>query len=347
MQQYRAFTKKFPTEAPTAYYRIKKFTLKCDLLVSSVSRFETLEKIQETEEGDFLTLYDSKGKIIYTGIVKRIDEKLIETSQFVSLFSDNWLVRKPTLASMELNIKDIIDNDFKANDDLLMQKKFNFKTETTTATSGEFPQEKEDKKNEVKQFEKLLYELFEQFNIILQGSIPFSGSPIIFIGQNTDTELLVSDNNHIITELKATSEVVQTNKLIIYNKEGTQKRATFYVTKDSIKENPTIDERFNQIKTKFIFSDDEIEKLKNSNLEEETYNHKITFNLMLGKKLYNFADFTLGRKLRIWKNKESYTTILTAYEVAYGDGNNYAKLVCGKVRTGLGDKIKKRLGGNL
>ena len=92
--------------------RVKSFTLKRDKLTKCVSKFDVLEVPSAVEIGDVVGMYNSYGTIVFLGVVDLIDDTTISADQIYALFDDNWLWNRPSTASIEGCLEDILNNDF-------------------------------------------------------------------------------------------------------------------------------------------------------------------------------------------------------------------------------------------
>ena len=147
-----------------------------------------------------------------------------------------------------------------------------------------------------------------------------------------------------VQNLTPLTEVVQTNKLSIYDKSGVF-RQNYYCTANGITTNDADPLRLPVVKTKFIFNDDTpTQDLADENLQNEIYNHRITFDLLLNSNLYEFTEWELGQTLNIWYNTDYYSSIFTAYTMQMDQGNDVTlvSVTCGKVRNTLTEKLNGR-----
>ena len=105
-------------------------------------------------------------------------------------------------------------------------------------------------------------------------------------------------------------------------------------------------DRLSVIQTKYVFSDDPLNDIVASNINEQLYNHKITFDLRMNNNIYKLGEADLGRPLRIYYRGKEYRSILTGYSIEKKAGQSVQRisLVCGNVRTDLSKKIKALIG---
>lgn len=236
-------------------------------------------------------------------------------------------------------------------DHLMRQEKAPIKIKTGSSTEGKlvFPGD-----NETTDMETYIYSLYEKYQILLNFNVPF-GSWNIGDDNGGSVTLLkpdypvikVSDNANCIIDVEPTNELKETNKLIVYTSDG-KYRKTFYSTVDGIKDETYVSTigRVGDIQTKIVFSDDAFIDIIKANLNEEMYNHKITFTLMLDNNLYSMDDFKLGTPVEIYKDGNFYKSIITGYEMQKNEDQDVisAKYTCGLVRTNLTKKLSRKLG---
>lgn len=345
MSQYRAFIKSRTDPSGKSFTnansKVSSFTIKRDLLSTAQSSIELFSIPTAIDNGDIVGIYDEYGTIIYNGIVSSISENTIKCNQMVDIFSDNWVYRIGDGDTLEEKLKEIITTDFCKNEDVIISSCFQpFEIETVTQTEGEYPTENE---HTTKNFASWIYQIYEDYDIVMSFNIPFNEgeTPKITIGKNEDTKITLANNAISVLSITPTSEVTNTNKLIIYSKDG-EYRETWYASPSGITDNPKQLDRLKVVKTKIVYSDDEVETLKSSNLPSEFYNHKITVSLSLKSKLYNFWGFTLGQKFKIIYNGTYYDSILTGYSLSYSGATiAEVEMTFGKARINLENKLYK------
>lgn len=349
MQQYRAYIKSRtnPNGKPftNADTRVTSFKIKRDLLNSAQSSISLYSVPSAIDIGDIIGVYDEIGRVVFNGIVKTISDKTIQCDQMTGIFADKWLYRTGTGNTLEEKLNEIIDTDFRNSDDIVISSCFKpFNVSINSSTNGDYPTEKE---HAVKDFSAWIYKIYEDYDIIVDMKVPFKDgeTPTMKIGKNTSDKVTLADNSVSILSVTPTTEVVDINKLIVYSKEGVY-RETWYASPSGITNNSKKLDRLKVVKTKIVFSDDEIETLKSSNLPSEFYNHKITTTLSLHSKLYNFWDFSLGQKFKIIYEDTYYDSIFTGYSLDYdGQSVTEVEMTFGKARINLENKIYRIIHG--
>lgn len=343
---YRGFIKNIDNLAGRAIsssdMRITNINLKRDILLKTTSDFTLVAMPKVVREGDVFGVYDDYGKVVYLGIIKSTDENVIQCDQMYGLFDDHWKWHNPKLNTIEGKIKSILENDYAGSNDSLEAQIFSaFSIITTSATENDF--ESQDKTYVVNMM-KFLFDLYESYGIMLDFDISFNAvTPIIKIGKPNYPVIKLGNNNQILRNFDIIKETQEINKLVIYDGKGEVVRATYYATPSGITTNDETLDRLTDINTKIVCSDDKIVDIVASNLSEEMYNHKITCQLVLANRLYNFDDFHLGQQFDIYYDGELYNSILTGYSIKIDNQGEASviDLVFGKVRYSLENVIYK------
>ena len=346
--QYRLFFKKLTSidnrSISSSLLRVKSFSLKRDLLTRTVSTFDVLGTPDAIENGDIVGMYDNFGTIVFLGVIQTIKDNTIEAGQIYSLFSDSWLYKRTSINNIEGAIQNIIETDFQNTYDTLLNSIFDcFDIETYTTTNLKL-EKKEDRY--ITDFDSFLYDVYEKYGIILDFNIPFEeDTPSISIGKPTFNKLTISNNTSIFRNFTITKNVFETNKLVVYGEEAGEYRGSRYATTSGITDNPSALNRIPKIKTNIVFSDDDINVIKASNLRSNIYNHEITIELVDNNKLLNFDNLHLGQEADIFYNEDYYNSILTGYEIKMTDNvpSGVIVLKFGLVRLNLTTKLFKRL----
>lgn len=341
MSQYKVFIKDCLDLEGMAVANVTclSFQFSKDLLTSATSSFTVLDEIANIKNGDILGLVDPFGTILYEGVVENFTANTIQCKELLSMFNDEWLWYDPSASTIEGKLQDIIETDFVNSSDSLIAKKFPFSVTADTSTAGTFEAQEE---NFVTNFESFINGLYDQYGVIVDINIPFeAGTPTINIHTATTVSLKVGNNMWAVQNLTPLTEVVQLNKLSIYDKAETL-RGNYYCTVNGITSNDADPLRLPVVKTRYIFDDETpLEDLVAENLQAEIYNHKITFDLLLDSTLYEFTEWELGQPLDIWFNTDYYSSIFTAYSVDKQQGSDVAfvSVTCGKVRNTLTEKL--------
>lgn len=324
----------------SADLRIQSMTIKKDLLTSVTSNFTVIQIPTAFTEGNLFGVYDDYGQTVYVGIIKSLEGEDIECEDILSLFNDEWRYNNPTGTTIENKLKSIIANDLGKSSDKYQADIFSSFTITETSATANNLETIDGTTNLM----DYLFSIYTNFGIMLDISASFGESaPTIKIGKPNYTTIKLSNNNNALRNFDITRETQETNKLIVYNADGTELRKTYYATASGITENSESLDRLARIKTKIVFSDDELSDIVANNLTEEMYNHQITVDLVLQNKLYDFDNFHLGQTFEIYYNENIYESVLTGYSITVDDGGKADKiaLTFGKVRVTLESKIQQ------
>ena len=356
MLQYRIYVKDGLDLGGMAIANVQctAFSIERDLLTTATSRFEVLEMPGNIKNGDVLGLIDPYGTIVYNGVIEAIEDD-ITCRQMLSMFNDKWIWRDPTSeTTIEGKIASIINTDFINSSDPLLASKFPFTVTTTSQTEGTFEQHTKTKteggqqieyvdKTHVENLEKFFYSLYDTWGVKIDIEVPFNAvTPTITIGQATKPSLKVGNNALIIRNLTPFTEIFQKNKLVIYDKEGDNIRAEFFATTNGITTDASDPLRLPVINTEYVFdTDKDVDEIKSEKLQEEMYNHKINFDLLIDNKLYDFFNFELGMPFEVWYYSDYYSTLFTGYELALTNGSDLSvvHITYGKVRNKLTEII--------
>lgn len=343
---------------PKAFVRVSTngtSTIKEDLLASAKSSFSVLEIPSNINNGDIFSVYDNKGVLWYTGKITSYGNNNITCTQIQSILSGLWLCSNPSGTTIETQLKQIVDGLLSGKigdltDNLIKNKYKDFTCEVGSATSVTLPT---FEKNKTQEFESFIYQMYEEYGILFDISIPYEGHCKIKIFKPNYSNQQIADNVHAITQVSPTLELEQYNKLVIFSK-GTDEtpstyRATYVVSDELIPrivhldvEEPLV--RFVETNTKIVFSDDELDTIVASNLNANMYNHKLDFEMLINNKLYDWKQLKLGQELEIWNGTKYYKTVLTGYELQLPSQSepNSVKMICGKVRIALTDKLLRK-----
>lgn len=338
-------------------------TIKIDLLSSAKSSFSVLSIPSNINNGDIFSIYDRKGKEWYTGKITSYGDGKITCTQSQSILSGIWKCENFPSQTLEEELKQIVDKLISGRvgdytDEFIKNKYKSINVVTSSMTSGQLPTFEDEKTID---FEKFIYQMYSEYGIMFKIHIPYEGDCLIEIIKPDYNSLLISDNAQAISSISPTLEIEQYNKLVIFfksKKDGKtgevtppSYRATYVVSADSTPRIIRLDQesvlnRFVETNTKIVFSDDDLDTIVNANLSVDMYNHKLTFDMLLDNKLYDWEDIKLGQPLEVWNGTDYYKTLLTGYEIQLPVDSEpvSVKFVCGKVRTALTDKLK--MGGN-
>lgn len=189
--------------------------------------------------------------------------------------------------------------DSSYTDDLIKQRLSSIEIKTSSQTQGAFLTQED---TYVCDMEEFIYSLYSRYQIQLTFDIPYQGKCTCTIGKSNIGEIKIGNNTNAIVDISPITEVEETNRLIIYNEDGTY-RAT-YVTKadgSRVKEPIGTANRFGVVKTAIVFSDDDDQTLQWGYLPK-MYNHKLTFTL----KLFKEVEVPVKKLERVEKNLTTF-----------------------------------------
>lgn len=348
--QYRAFIKDQLSlnSLPKAIVTVLSFDIRRDLLTTANSSFKVLDISENINNGDILALYNPQGKVIYYGIISAIEDGTIETEQIQSFYKGEWVYDVYPSNYLETEIQYLLNryaNGYQKGstyqDTLMYQEKAPLMIKTGSETSGKL--ETKDT-NETMDMEEFIYSLYSNYGLILDFEIPYGEWDIgdekasVTVRKPIDSVIKIGNNAECIVDMTPITEIEETNKLIVYSSEG-EYRTTYIATSTNgiVQEPSSVVGRYGVIETKIVFSDDDLETIKDANITADMFNHKVEFNLLLDNNLYDFWSWELGQTLQIYNNGDYYNSIFTGYELSKEENQNptEVKVIAGKVRNSL------------
>lgn len=339
-------------DPPKAFLTILSHDIRQDLLTTANSQFECLAVPDNVSNGDILIVSNPYGVTRYLGIIKSIEGTSIQTYQMQHFYSGKWVYDSASGESTIENAVVSILTDF-ANgemlnstytDPLVAQLKSDVSISAGSSTSGKLETKEA---NTVEEMETFIYDLYKNYNILLDFNIAYSGTNSVTVLKPSYSTVKIGNNTNAITNITPLTQIEETNRLIIYAKNGTY-RDTYVAKSDGtiVSEPAAITNRFGVVNTKIVFTDDTATDVIKANLPSQVYNHKLTFTLRLENKLYGFDDLKLGTPLSIWVDDQYYSSIVTGlhYKKESNQPVTEVEYTCGMVRTSLSDKLSLRLG---
>lgn len=352
--QYRCYVKdQLDLEAPPkAFMVVDTFDIKEDYLTKANSTINVLKINTNINNGDVIVVYNPKGETIYQGVITSISDNKITTSQMQSFYKGLWIynVKPQTYLEDELKLllQDYADGKlYKSTytDTLVAQRLGGITIQSVGATQVNLPTDLDKDDNEqLTQYdmEQFIYKLYQDYGIIFDFTINFSGTNYVNIKVPTYSPLSIGNNHYAIQNLTPIQKVEETNRLVIYSSQKVY-RTTYVATTNGIVEQPSsLVNRFNITNTKVVFSDDSVDTLIASNLPTSMYNHKVNFDLFLKNSLYEYDEFKLGMPLEIYYNgTDYYNSVLTGRNMkkASNQNVNVVSYVCGLVRSSITTKL--------
>lgn len=358
--QYRGFIKDqlAMTEKPKAFIIARKDKDKEDLSTKATSTITCKELPSNVKEGDVVVLYTAKGVRYYQGVISKIKEETLTCTQMQSFFNgvaNKSYVNHITHTYLEDEIKAVLQQyqsgvyySTTYTDTLVRQRLNGFTINSVGSQQVSLPTDTEEKdgqevdKNTEYNIEQFMYDCFNDYGVVFEFSVNYEGDNYITISTPDYEPIVVGNNQKAIVDLSPITTIEQTNKLIIFNADGTY-RTTFVARKDGeIVEAPTLTaDRFEIVKTKIVKSDDENDVLIKANLPQQMYNHKLTFKMYIDNNIYDWQDLKLGVPLHIFIDGVFFDTIITAREVTHNENQKIKEVLytCGKVRLALTDLL--------
>lgn len=318
--------------------RIRAFNIREDLMTSQNTSVQLEAVPNAAENGDVLIIIDQYGTKLYSGVIDSIEEGAVELKDILHLFDDSDFYPTGNYSSENCNTKTryLLQHYRNSNQDdikitsLIDQFDISENEESQKGWSYDYTEV-----TTINLYDELL-SIFDQYGSKIEIDIPINeGQPAIYTSHVKGTVHKLIDNTVFIPTMTSVLEVKDTNKLIVYNQAGDTKRAVYYLSEEGISQNADDMMRLNIVKTKIVNSDDDLESIVASNLEKEIYNHKITVEMIIDNRLYDYHSFNLGGQFTVSINGKYYSTIWTAYELNMEEGSvlEISKMTFGKVRT--------------
>lgn len=136
-------------------------------------------------------------------------------------------------------------------DPVVKQRLSEFEITTCSNTQGGFVSQND---NYTIDMEQMIYDLYNNYQIMLDVKIPYEGTPSIKIGKSQIEEYLkVANNNNTIANISPITEIEETNRVIVYDKDGIYR--TTYVTKSDgtrVEEPSEMSSRFGVVNTSIV-----------------------------------------------------------------------------------------------
>lgn len=363
--QYRGFIKdQLDMEAkPKAFVLAKNDNDKEDLITKATTTIQVQAMPSNVNEGDVIVLYTPKGTRYYQGVISKISETKITCNQMASFFKGTFnksIINHLTNTSgIEKQIAEILMNYQEGKyygvgyiDTLIAQRLGSFTVQYVSSQTSSLPKDKDDSgndKNTQYDMEQFIYDMYNEYGVLCEFTVNFEGTNYLKVFTPTYSQITIGNNQNAITNLSPITTIEQTNKLIIFNQNGSY-RTTFVARKDGeIVEAPTsIANRFEIVNTKIVKSDDSNDTLIKANLPTKMYNHKLSFSLLTENNLYDWQDLKLGMPLHIFIDGNFFDSVLTGREIIHNENQNIKQVnyTCGMVRIDLTQQIITRLGRN-
>ena len=353
--QFRAYIKdKMAINTlPKAFIDVESFVIRRDLLTSTKSEINAYEMPTNINEGDIIVVYDSKGHVLYHGVIDQISDTKLNCNQIQNFYEGTWVCDNYPTTSIEAEISYLLgqyangyQKDSTWQDQLIYQELAPLKITTGSTTVGYL---ESFEANTTMDFEEFIYSLYSKYNLVFDFTIPYNSWNIgdndgkVEIRKPSQTTILIGDNTDVIQNISPTTEIEQTNKLIVYASDGTYRTTYVYKSGSGIVIEPNTQiGRLAKVNTAVVFSDDLLDDIKEANITAEMFNHKVTFDIEEKNNLYDFWSWELGQPIKIWQGNNYFDSVFTGYEITCNNGEEIGliKVICGKVRTKLTSLLK-------
>lgn len=348
------------------YANVLSASVKVDALQRCSTTLE-LESVPTSYQLNMpLFLFDSKGKIIYYGVIKNITGTTVECREPLSIYDNDFLFHPNT---------NIYDNRNMTNYSVLstlyfymyMARNTVSDTETSldwlaTRQHGQIIPRRNTKmfldmnRNfsiptqatadiRVGNLEDYLISLFSDFNVyakayLKEGNFTWTGvtfqkhyMELVPSYAEEMESITISDNVETIANVNITTMEAENTYLYIYDSSGSTLRAGYGMKTDGsiISYSPYSGENpnlvaYNLYKPKIVTSDENMRYLSTQNLSNALYNHKISFDLYLGG-MITLDDIKIGRRVMFYYKNTAYSSIITGYEFSMGINSNGIQVV--------------------
>lgn len=310
-----------------ALLNIPSGKVKLDRLVSATSTFTCTNIPDNVSVGDIFILLDDNAARLYYGKIKSFTKNNITTNQIMSIFDGTFIysiVDELKISSPQTYLENEIAgvlNNYKDGeiyqstyvDPLINQELSPITVVPVGSLEIGLPTDKDKDGNEQytnKNMLSWLYELYETYGIALDFTIPLHNEGVeVKVWKPNYSSIKLADGFECVLNIQPTNEQQTTNKLIIYSKEHVY-RDTVVLTSSGIVHEPlSIVGRPNQVNTKIVESDDDIDNVIAANLSDELFNHKIQLDIDLESKLFNFDTFKLDLPIQVFNGKNTFTQL--------------------------------------
>lgn len=313
-------------------------------------------------------LRNPKGKIIYYGVVKAINDNILTCREPISMFDTDFLfgTTSSTTKTIMYAMYEYMYNFVRGyptyqqvferlNPSVMrMGERTDVLENTTTSIDMNLnlniTQPVIDSIS-IGNLEDFLLNCFNEFGAYVTHRFDPTKYNLNYVVTNPKLEsaLVLSDNSEAITNVEIDVQDMETTVLTVYNSTGSTFRGQY-----SVKLNGTITDYtylhqqnnsyigYYSCKPKIIMSDDKLNVLVEQYLSNAKYNHQIKFVLDLNSSLYSLDDFNIGRRVNFYYKDKMYESIITGTEFAIAQNEeepSAIKIILGKVRNKLTTKI--------
>lgn len=320
-------------------------------------------------------LMNPKGKVVYCGVIKSINDNTITCREPISVFDNDYILysETPTHSIIYYLYQQMnhfrlghLDSQDKGQDISVsrMMKEFRLNYDhrvpfdvskainvTAPATSN----------TESINLESYIFDQFNNFGVYVLPYLDWiyradadtdngqGRKYLMFLtvmNPRTYDTIELGDNLECLSNITVDVQEQETTVLNIYNSSGSTFRGCY-----SVKNDGTITELVQPIsnyicetscKPKVVMSDDKINVLLEQYLSSAKYNHKIEFDISFDNSLLPLDAFKMGRRVDFYHKNKVYNSIVTAVSfnvLENTDEIKSAKITLGKVRNKLTIKL--------
>ena len=259
--------------------------LRYDLLSVATSSLRVLEVADNININDIVIVYDEFGTQVYLGIINTITGNELSCLPINSLFKDIVPTNNlNTSLSCEQMFSNCISTYYldatKGYYDSKLANIFKLvRINYTSNTKNSFIFDN----NSSISLEQLLIDMFKTNRIVASFKLDQLSDHIEFYLKVCSlSNIKIGDNSSYTTDFLIETQSQDNTKLVVFGEDGTY-RKSYYSTTNGIVENDNDMFRPTFNKSVIIYSDDDLEKLKNDNLSEQLYMHQIKVSIIINK----------------------------------------------------------------
>lgn len=374
MQLFRGFVNSFSITDKKwhtiAWLKVLSFTINEDALAKATSTFDVIDVPDNISIGDVIRVNMPNGTRLFVGVIDKIDGTTITASQGAALLKGQWIYNPYMSGGLYSSITETIYRYMTGtfynsttidslNASRFSRNKFKALSLAQLQSQGgeiiekNYLQHEEDKTID---FEDYIYSLFEDYQVGLLTSADISkGTDTadkvwqqIVIAKNSEnstdtsfTPLVISDNSRYVSNAEVVSTTQETNRLVVYSNDKVL-RQVYYATPEGVTTNANDPLRIFPVVTAIVFSDDDLESIKEANIQPKTFNHQLKFDIEFGNPYYkNMNSWNAGTPLTVSIQNHVFDTIITGWTLTKEPNSNLTKItfICGKARTSLTKKL--------
>lgn len=334
-----------------------------DLLQRSTSTFVCKEIPDTVQINTPIFLYNPKGRIIYYGTVKAIENNSLICREPISIYDDDHLQTSALYNSAYSILYGVYqylgafatESGFshkKLNDFYRLLPAESMPIDPDMVPTSAMPLIAQAS---VVNAEDRLLNAYSELNVILKYDFYEYNSTKAFMSitptMNQYEKLTLSDGLEAIKDISVTVQEAEATDLVIYNSSGSTLRGealmgydgTISVFETGATIQPLSSFIANTVcKQKAVMSDDNLKTVALQNLNGSAYSHKITFSLIKND-LLRFEDLHLGQRVDFYYKDKLYESVITAWKYSFtNDEVEKVDITMGNVRTTLTAILNKK-----